>query len=344
MEEENGSLLTLFLRVTVYDFHTPEYLARYSTNGQVASIVPKSHDYSIASLIFIGTMQGMPELPEVETVRMQLRRNIIGNKIKDIEVFHAKSAVSENDFEESLRGKVIEDIDRIGKLMIFSFVGEKDLFMLAHLKMTGQFFYVDSNEIVGGGHSMTAADIDLPMKHTRVGIYFDDESALYFNDMRIFGYLKLATKLKMEKAKERFGPEPISSTFDNDWFYEKLRKRKTPIKAALLDQTFIAGLGNIYVDEALWRAGVRPTRRADKVTKKEAAAIAAASGDVMNESIAVGGTTFKDFRDTGGAKGNFIAYLKVFGRQGGGCERCGGTIEKIRVAGRGTHYCAGCQK
>ena len=286
----------------------------------------------------------MPELPEVETVRMQLRRKVLKKTIRDIEVFHAKSTADNENFEDLLQGKTIKDIDRIGKLMIFSFVDEEDLYMLAHLKMTGQFFYVDADSVTGGGHSMTPADMDLPMKHTRVGIYFDDSSTLYFNDMRIFGYLKLATNAEMKKAKARFGPEPISPDFDDVWFYEKLKKRKTPVKAALLDQTFIAGLGHIYVDETLWRAKVSPTRRADKVTKKEAVALAKASGDVMNESISVGGTTFQSFKDSDGSTGNFKQYLKVFGKQGGECERCGGIIKKIRVAGRGTHYCPKCQK
>jgi formamidopyrimidine-DNA glycosylase len=287
----------------------------------------------------------MPELPEVETVRLQLKHKVIGNTIASVEVFHGKSVDHDDAIEDTLLGKTIADIDRVGKLMIFSFVGEDDLFLLAHLKMTGQFFYVDAKgDIAGGGHSVNAADLNLPTRHTRVAFHFTDHSTLYFNDMRLFGYTKTATAKMVEKARSGFGQEPIDPAFDVEEFTKKLKRRKTPIKAALLDQSFVAGLGNIYVDEALWRAGVKPTRRADKVTKKEAAAIATASGDVMNESIAVGGTTFKNFRDTGGAKGNFIAYLKVFGRQGAGCERCGEIIEKIRVAGRGTHYCAGCQK
>ena len=286
----------------------------------------------------------MPELPEVETVRMQLRRKVIGKVVESVEVFHAKSVNHDVAIEDVLRGKTIADIDRVGKLMIFSFVDEKDIFLLAHMKMTGQFFYVDENDVTGGGHSFTNADMDLPMKHTRAGFHFTDHTSLYFNDMRLFGYVKLANAKEVEIAKARFGPEPIHPEFDVDWFYSKLKKRKTPIKAALLDQTFIAGLGNIYVDEALWRAKVRPTRRADKVTKKEAAALAAASGDVMNESIKVGGTTFQHFKDTDGSKGNFTQYLKIFGKQGTKCERCGGTIKKIRLAGRGTHYCPDCQK
>jgi len=229
--------------------------------------------------------------------------------------------------------------------MLFSFVDEADVFLLAHLKMTGQFFFVDSRgEVEGGGHSMTAADLDLPMKHTRVGFHFTDKSSLYFNDMRLFGYVKVANAIEVERARGKFGPEPISDDFDCTWFTEKLRKRRTPVKAALLDQSFIAGLGNIYVDEALWRAKVRPTRRADKVTKKEAAELCKTSGDVMNESIAVGGTTFQHFKDTGGENGNFTDYLKVFGQQGSKCSRCDEIIKKIRCAGRGTHYCPGCQK
>tara|TARA_B100002051_G_C16745407_1_gene647276 strand:- start:10952 stop:11821 length:870 start_codon:yes stop_codon:yes gene_type:complete len=289
----------------------------------------------------------MPELPEVETVRNQLRQKVNGKKISSVEVFHSKSVNHDIDIEEKLLNKKIADIDRIGKLMIFSFEKETDLFLLAHLKMTGQFFFVDpTGDVDGGGHSMTAADTDLPMKHTRVGFHFSDHSSLYFNDMRLFGYVKIANAEEVRIARSKFGPEPITKNFDAEWFYKKLKTRKTPIKAALLDQSFVAGLGNIYVDEALWRAKVRPTRRADKLTKKEALALASASGDVMNESIAVGGTTFQHFKDTGGENGNFTDYLKVFGQQGKSCPRkdCNGTIKKIRCAGRGTHYCPACQK
>jgi formamidopyrimidine-DNA glycosylase len=162
--------------------------------------------------------------------------------------------------------------------------------------------------------------------------------------MRLFGYTKVADRKTTEAARAKFGPEPIHEAFDCGWFVETIRKRKTPVKAALLDQSFVAGLGNIYVDEALWRAGVRPTRKANRLTKKEAALLCQAAGDVMNESIAVGGTTFQHFKDTGGENGNFTDYLQVFGQQGKACSRCGAVIKKIRCAGRGTHFCPGCQK
>lgn len=288
----------------------------------------------------------MPELPEVETVRLQLLDKVVGKTIKAVEVFHAKTVAHDEQIEDRLMQTTIKHIDRVGKLLIFSFENEPDLYLLAHLKMTGQFFYVDGDSIVtGGGHSMSETDLqEFPGRHTRVGFYFNDGSALYFNDMRLFGYTKLANQSEVEKARTGFGPEPIDPEFDCEWFVDTLRKKKTAVKAALLNQSFVAGLGNIYVDEALWRAMVRPTRRAERVTKKEAAALCAAAGDVMRESIRLGGTTFQNFVDTGGKNGNFSDFLKVFGKQGQECERCGTVIKKIRCAGRGTHFCPGCQK
>jgi formamidopyrimidine-DNA glycosylase len=286
----------------------------------------------------------MPELPEVETVRMQLRRGIAGKTINAVEVFHGKSVAHDATIEDVLVGKTIAAIDRIGKLMIFSFVDQDNLFVLAHLKMTGQFFVVEGTSVAGGGHSMTASDVrELPGRHTRVAFHFTDGTKLYFNDMRLFGYVKLADAAMVAAARAGFGPELIDDAFDDVWFAEKLKKRNTPIKAALLDQSFVSGLGNIYVDEALWRAKVAPTRLANAVTNTEAVALRAAARDVMLESIRVGGTTFQNFADAEGHAGNFTAYLKVFGKQGTACERCGKLIEKIRVAGRGTHYCPSCQ-
>lgn len=287
----------------------------------------------------------MPELPEVETVRLQLLHKISHKQIARVEVFHAKTVGLNPDFTKRLKGKTIEYIDRIGKLLIFSFVGEADFFVLAHLKMTGQFFFKDTVGVSGGGHSMTSADTrELPGKHTRVAFHFTDDSTLFFNDMRLFGYLKLATAEEVAVARGKFGQEPIADNFDVEMFAQRLKKRKTPIKAALLDQSFIAGLGNIYVDETLFKAAVRPTRRADKVTKAEAYAIAHYGGEVMNHSISVGGTTFQHFVDTGGDHGNYSDFLQVFGKQNTPCPKCQSLIKKIRVAGRGTHYCPTCQK
>lgn len=287
----------------------------------------------------------MPELPEVETVRLQLRRGLVGKTIAHVTVLHEKSTGHDRRYAARLKGKTIEGIDRIGKLMIVSFTGEPNLFLLAHLKMTGQFFVVHDGAVTGGGHSMTEADVkQLPGRHTRLWYAFTDGTKLYFNDMRLFGYVTLASAAEVATARAGFGPELIDPAFDDTWFIAKIRSRKTSVKAALLDQSFVAGLGNIYVDEALWRAAVRPMRRANTLTKQEAAALRAAARDVMLESIGVGGTTFQHFVDTDGHVGNFTQFLNVFGKQGTLCSRCGATIVKTRVAGRGTHYCPGCQR
>lgn len=287
----------------------------------------------------------MPELPEVETVRLQLLSKVVGKTIKSVSVFHTKAVAHDDTFAKRLKGKTIDHIDRVGKLLIWSFRRSPDLFLLAHLKMTGQFFFRDMTGMIGGGHSLTETDArTLPNKHTRVSLVFTDGTTLFFNDMRLFGYTKLVTREAMETARAQYGEEPIYDSFDKAAFATTLKKRKTSIKAALLDQSFIAGLGNIYVDEALFRAAVRPTRRTDRVTTKEAYAIAEASGAIMRHSITVGGTTFQHFVDTGGNNGNYTDYLQVFGKQNTPCPRCGTLIKKIRVAGRGTHFCPQCQK
>ncbi|OGG86049.1 DNA-formamidopyrimidine glycosylase [Candidatus Kaiserbacteria bacterium RIFOXYB1_FULL_46_14] len=288
----------------------------------------------------------MPELPEVETVRVQLWSKLSGQMISRVEVFNKKTVGSDTSFGRKLKGLTFADINRVGKLLIFSFHKKPELYLLGHLKMTGQFFFVDKKgELTGGGHEVSAADTNhFPNRHTRVAFHLQAGGALYFNDMRLFGYLRLADSKDLEETHARFGPEPIALDFDKEKFASALKKRKSSIKAVLLDQSFVAGLGNIYVDEALFYAGVRPTRRADKLTKKEALLLADGARDILLEAIKHGGTTFQHFIDAEGKRGNHTEHLQVFGRQGKACYRCGGTIKKTRVAGRGTHYCPDCQR
>lgn len=287
----------------------------------------------------------MPELPEVETVRLQLLRKVANKTVVGVEVHNPKTTGQDNKFSDTLIGLNINHIDRIGKLLIFEFTNEVDKFMLAHLKMTGQFFFLDKQgAVAGGGHSLSKNDTEnLPNKHTRVSLYFTDGTSLHFNDMRKFGYLKLATKKQMEVAKSRFGQEPIAVKFDFGNFRHGLERRKASIKSTLLDQTFIAGLGNIYVDETLFEAGILPTRLTNTISMQEAKAIAKHAKNILAKAIAVGGTTFQHFADTDGQKGNYTSYLKVFGKQNTPCPRCKTIIQKSRVAGRGTHFCPGCQ-
>lgn len=287
----------------------------------------------------------MPELPEVETVRLQLLHKVKGRTINDVKVYHQKTVGHDARFAAKLRGKTISHIDRIGKLMIFEFAGQNNLFMLAHLKMTGQFFFRAKGRIAGGGHTFSKTDTaSLPSKHTRVEFIFANDSHLFFNDMRLFGYTKLVNRVALESISAGYGPEPIDEDFPFADFSKRLRKRHTSIKAALLDQSFVAGLGNIYVDEALFKARVRPTRRADRITNNEARLIIETSRAVMRQSLTVGGTTFQHFVDTGGENGNYTDYLLVFGKQNNPCSVCATPIKKIRCAGRGTHFCPKCQK
>ena len=288
----------------------------------------------------------MPELPEVETVRRQLAPYLVGRTFLSVEVFHAKTVNHDDTIEDRLSGHTIAAVNRTGKLLLISLETQPDLFLLIHLKMTGQLLFVPTHHAaIGGGHTLdTATHEQLPGRHTRSAFHFTDESSLYFNDLRLFGYTKLANRATVEAARAGFGPEPTDPTFDRTWFSRELRRRRTPVKAALLDQRFVAGLGNIYVDEALFRAGVRPGRSTAHLTQNEAQRIGTEAGTVMREAIAVGGTTFQHFIDTGGIAGNFTDYLQVFGRQGSPCHICGSEIKKIRVAGRGTHYCPHCQR
>lgn len=288
----------------------------------------------------------MPELPEVETIRRQLIPLLRNNTINSIEVFHDKTVDFDETIEERLVGQTFQDIDRVGKLLIFSFYNKDDLFLLIHLKMTGQLLYVeDSRLITGGGHSISNKDISsLPNSHTRLSFTLQNNTTLYFNDMRLFGYAKLTNREKLEQIKLKFGPEPIDSNFDLDWFFKTLKKRKTSIKATLLDQSFVAGLGNIYVDELLFRSNILPDRRSDTITHTQAIQLAKNAHAVLQESIEVGGTTFQNFVDTNGNSGNFTQYLQVFNRNNLPCLVCGELIKKTKVAGRGTHFCPQCQK
>jgi formamidopyrimidine-DNA glycosylase len=286
----------------------------------------------------------MPELPEVETVRLQLWQRLKGKTVDSIRVLNPKSVRNDGNFGRKLKGSTIKDIGRIGKLLIFSFKENPDRFLLAHLKMTGQLFVADEKGEVSarGGHE-TPHDHTLPNRHTRVIINFSGRTTLYFNDQRIFGYLHLTDKAGMELARARFGPEPQVAGFDLDYFLQGLSRSRQNIKARLLDQSFVAGLGNIYVDESLFRAGLSPARPANSLTPAEAKRLAEAASTILKEAIKHGGTTFQSFKDSDGKKGNYTRRLKVFAQQGKPCPTCGDTIQKTRLAGRGTHFCPTCQ-
>jgi formamidopyrimidine-DNA glycosylase len=286
----------------------------------------------------------MPELPEVETIKNDLRKKILRKKITAVTV--KLTRIVKNDpktFKRTLNGNSIIDIDRVGKLMIAK-LKHGSRFLLMHLKMTGQLIYCRGETVIAGGHSLPKIQGCLPNKYSRVIFAFADGSHLFFNDMRTFGYLKLADREELERIKERFGLDPLSPGYNFATLNEIIKKRHTGIKAVLLQQPVIAGIGNIYADEILFEAGVRPNRPADRLKKDEIEKIVRASKKVLTKAIKYRGTTFNDYVDADGNQGNFMKRLKVYGHEGERCQRCGGVIGKMKVAGRGTRWCPRCQK
>ena len=291
----------------------------------------------------------MPELPEVETIRRDLSA-LLGKKIIALKIISPKSAShSAAFFKKSLLGEKLVKIDRRGKLLILSM--SNGFFLLIHLKMTGQLIYQSKDLKVVGGHSLSSGSYEksvggkLPNKHTRAIFSFSGGGELFFNDLRKFGYLKLVKKDELEKIlKNNYGPEPLTPEFNADKLKQIFKNRKTSIKAVLLNQKLVSGLGNIYVDEALFAAKIRPTRAANKVKTEEIEKLVKEANQLIKKSIEYRGTTFSNYVDSKGKKGNFSQFLRVYGRGGEKCLICGTPITKIKLAGRGTHYCQNCQK
>jgi formamidopyrimidine-DNA glycosylase len=291
----------------------------------------------------------MPELPEVETIRRDLGV-LIGQKIKALKIFSPKTAShSAAFFKKALVGHKLISIGRRGKLLIFSF--ENGFFLLVHLKMTGQLIFQSLKIKIVGGHSLGSGSYEksvggeLPNKHTRALFSFANGGQLFFNDLRKFGYLKLTNQKGLEKILDsNYGPEPLTQEFTTSHLQKIFKSRRTNIKAVLLNQKLIAGLGNIYVDEALFAAKIRPLREANKLKSGEVDKLTKEINKLIKKAIAYRGTTFNNYVDSRGRKGNFSQFLKVYGRRGENCLVCGHKIIRIKLAGRGTHYCPNCQK
>ena len=293
----------------------------------------------------------MPELPEVETIRLDLEKTLVAKKIVSLQILSANTVKhTKSFFDKKLLGFNFSDISRRGKLLIFKISGA-DNFLLIHLKMTGQLIYLEGKNKVAGGHSLKEGSFleavggDLPNKHTRVVFNFEDNSRLFFNDLRKFGYLKIIGGEELIKIlAENYGPEPLEKRLDEKYLEQVFKNRLRPIKNLLLDQKIIAGLGNIYVDEALFLAGILPARSAKSLKNLEITKLVKAIKNVIALALKKRGTTFSDYLDSKGRKGNFSKFLKVYGRQDENCLNCQREIIKIKLGGRGTHYCSKCQK
>jgi len=213
------------------------------------------------------------------------------------------------------------------------------------MKMTGQLIYREGKKLVGGGHGEPrVTGEDLPNKYSHIVLELSGGASLFFNDMRQFGFMRVVNGKQLERVLDEYGVEPLSEEFTVEYLRDVLRGRKTALKNVLLDQGKIAGLGNIYVDESCWLAGVRPTRAANRVTADEAGRLYKAIRKVLERAIKERGTTFGSFRDGLGGEGKFVRFLRVYGRGGQLCFKCKSVLKKTKVGGRGTVYCAECQK
>ena len=287
----------------------------------------------------------MPELPEVETVSRGLDKLIVGKKVKNAYAIDSPKSFpnTATDVAEFMVGSGVQSVRRRAKVLLIDLTS--DYTLVVHLKMTGQLVYVGSDRW-GGGHPDDNFVNELPSKMTRAVIEFDDGSNLYFNDQRKFGWVKLFPSLEVPNINfmQKVGPEPLEDGFTAKEFIPRMRRRNnTTVKAAILDQTVLAGVGNIYADESLWGAKIHPATRVKNVTDKELSKLLEQIKFVMNLSLEQGGSTDRNYVDAEGKKGNYLKFANVFRREGQACTRCGTEIIKTRVAGRGTHVCLSCQ-
>lgn len=288
----------------------------------------------------------MPELPEVETVRVGLQRLLPGRVVSDVDFDWPKGFPnSTKDIQAFLVGAEIVTVRRRAKVLLIELSSKYSL--VVHLKMTGQLVFRSDKERFGAGHPNASLVGDLPDKSTRVTLTFSDGSRLFFNDQRKFGWMRLLPTAEVPQIDffKKVGPEPLADDFTWQVMKERLQRRKnTNIKAALLDQSVVAGVGNIYADESLWGAKVHPTTPVRNLTDKNFEDLHKALVEVLKLSISKGGSTDQHYVDAEGKPGKYLTFANVFRREGQPCPRCGTTIEKTRVAGRGTHTCPKCQK
>lgn len=281
----------------------------------------------------------MPELPEVETIRRGLSKLVLNKKIVQVDIFEQKSFLGKK--TEVADAKII-GLRRRGKALIFDLSNENSF--LVHLRMTGQLIY-QGQEKFAGGHPNENFVEELPNKQTRVVFEFSDGAKLFFNDQRKFGFVKVLKTSDVEKEEfiSKLAKEPWEMTAEE--LFDKLKKKNTTVKSAILDQTIIAGLGNIYADESLFFAGVRPDRKCVDLSFTDVEKILLGARRSMEDSLNSGGSTIRNYVKADGTRGNYLdLFAKVYGREGKKCVKCGGEIKKARVAGRGTHYCPRCQK
>jgi len=268
----------------------------------------------------------MPELPEVETVRRRLAPVLEGRTLRSVTVSDPRLTrpYDPDEVAAELQGERISEVDRRGKYLLLRFASGRVL--LVHLRMTGGFLFQ-------------------PGSHERAVVELDDGTRVAYRDVRRFGtWLVLEPDEVDAYLAERLGEEPLDALFTVARLGERLAGRRAPIKAALLDQRTLAGLGNIYVDEALWRARIHPLRPAESLDRNDLRRLHRAIRTALEAGIARQGSTLRDYRQPDGSSGSMQDEFRVYGRAGEPCDRCGTPIAKTRAGGRGTWFCPACQR
>jgi formamidopyrimidine-DNA glycosylase len=300
----------------------------------------------------------MPELPEVENLRLGLERSILGQKILKVVVNKPKlvsgkgtiriaSKKKQGEFIKGLTGAKFIAVERRAKNLIFKLSGGK--IVLVHLKMTGQFVYKPKSyklKAVSGGHPIEISETTLPNKHSHV-IFYLDKGTLFYNDTRMFGYLLYYPNTKSFEKENHFGKygvEPLDKSFTAKYFVESLKKINRKIKTVLMNQDVVTGVGNIYTDESLFESKIKPTRNASTLKESEVKKLHQKIIDIMRRAIKAGGSSVATYRLLDESQGNYARNHKVYGKAGKPCIKCKKPLERILINNRATVFCPRCQK
>ena len=282
----------------------------------------------------------MPELPEVETITNRLRPHLLNQIFIRIDQLHPRSF--HGDVRRILH-QPITNIQRRAKLIRIQFANEANL--LIHLKMTGQLIYSSQNKRIGGGHPTPDWIEQLPSSHTRVIYYFESQDNLYFNDQRLFGWMKVMTNDQISKEFDKLGPDANNEDFTLEYFKQQVKKRSISIKQLIMENAVVSGVGNIYACDSLNLAQISPFRPAKSLTDAEISKLYKSIRLIIQKGIFLGGaTTDGKYVDIDGMAGKYQTEARVYGKAGKPCPHCSEKIIKEKLAGRGTYYCPECQK
>ena len=289
----------------------------------------------------------MPELPEVEVVKRSLinkTQNLIVKAVK-INDGRLRYKIDRNKIKKII-GLRFKKISRRSKYLLFYF--NKDIVMLVHLGMTGKFFFINRKRTKYKTSFYYNINEEKDKKHDRIIFDLSNNQKLIYNDIRKFGFIKFIKQVNLEQNTHLkcLGPEPLSNKFNFEYFKNYIKRRERTIKDLLMDQKFISGLGNIYVNEILFFSGVRPSKKVKKITNSEIQKIIKFSKKIISKAIILGGSSIKDFSSSSGKKGSFQQHFSVYGKKGENCFKvtCSGKIRKIVIANRASFFCNKCQK